>query len=65
MERKRRLTPIKLQLQMKGQTQRWLSKETGIGISMVWLFCNGLIPNDDTQLKIAEILNVKVQELWD
>lgn len=65
MERKRRLTPIKLQLQMKGFTQRWLAKEAGIGISMCWLYCNGLIPNDETQLSIAKLLNVQVQELWD
>jgi len=58
------LNRLKIVLAEKQKTNRWLSEQLGKDETTISKWCtNTLQPNLENLLKIAEILNVEVQEL--
>ena len=58
------LNRIKLVLVEKKRTNRWLAEQLGKDVATTSKWCtNSLQPNLETLIRIAELLEVEVQEL--
>ena len=64
MKQTKELNRIKLVLVEKKRTNRWLAEQLGKDEATTSKWCtNSLQPNLETLIKIAELLEVEVQEL--
>jgi hypothetical protein len=58
-------TPLKRVLEDQGRRQTWLAERLGTSPRQVWGWVHGIhLPEQATQLAIAELLGQNVGDLW-
>jgi len=51
-------------LKQEERSQRWLSRRIGVAPQLITYWINGNEPKLEYKVKIADVLGVKVREIW-